>query len=247
MATILVVDDRPIDRQLLVTLLTPNGHRLLEAANGLEALAAVRDFPPDLAIADLLMPEMDGFEFAQRLRTDTMTARTRVLFYTAYYSQSEATALARSCGVNHLLLKPSEPQEILRSVDAALQGTYSPADLRLHDFDREHRRLLTNTLIDRTEARRREPAHCDRSASASATANSSRSGDLGASSRLTPRQREILVLLAQGRSMQQIAAELFVSVKTVETHRALLMDRLNIHNLAGLVRYAIRQGLVTAE
>ena len=61
---------------------------------------------------------------------------------------------------------------------------------------------------------------------------------------LTRRQREILQLIAEGSSTRQIAAKLGVSVKTVETHRAKLMQRLDIHDVAGLVRYAIRQGIV---
>jgi DNA-binding NarL/FixJ family response regulator len=61
---------------------------------------------------------------------------------------------------------------------------------------------------------------------------------------LTPRQREILQLIAEGRSTREIAQRLHVSVKTVETHRAQLMDRLGIHDVAGLTRYAIRIGLV---
>ena len=64
---------------------------------------------------------------------------------------------------------------------------------------------------------------------------------------LTPRQREILQLIAEGASTKEIAHRLDVSVKTVETHRAQLMDRLDIHDVAGLVRYAIRTGLVSPE
>jgi DNA-binding NarL/FixJ family response regulator len=64
---------------------------------------------------------------------------------------------------------------------------------------------------------------------------------------LTPRQREILQLIAEGHSTKKIAGELKVSVKTVETHRAALMEKLDIHDVAGLVRYAIRIGLVTPE
>jgi DNA-binding NarL/FixJ family response regulator len=64
---------------------------------------------------------------------------------------------------------------------------------------------------------------------------------------LTPRQREILQLIAEGKSTKEIAFMLKVSAKTVETHRALLMDRLGIHDVPGLVRYAIRIGLVQAE
>jgi len=64
---------------------------------------------------------------------------------------------------------------------------------------------------------------------------------------LTPRQSEILQLVAEGRSTKEIARLLDLSVKTVESHRADLMQRLDIHDLAGLVRYAIREGLVPPE
>lgn len=64
---------------------------------------------------------------------------------------------------------------------------------------------------------------------------------------LTARQREILQLIAEGNSTKEIAASLDVSVKTVETHRAQLMDRLDIHDVAGLVRFAIRSGLIAPE
>lgn len=62
--------------------------------------------------------------------------------------------------------------------------------------------------------------------------------------RLTPRQREILQLVAEGRTTKEIAAHLHLSVKTVETHRANIMDRLGIRDLAGLVRFAVVEGLV---
>jgi DNA-binding NarL/FixJ family response regulator len=65
--------------------------------------------------------------------------------------------------------------------------------------------------------------------------------------KLTPRQREILVLIAEGRSTKQIARALNISVKTVESHRAQLTERLDIHDVAGLVRLAIRTGLVRME
>lgn len=64
---------------------------------------------------------------------------------------------------------------------------------------------------------------------------------------LTPRQREILQLIAEGKSTKEIAFLLNLSVKTVETHRAQLMDRLDIHDVAGLVRYAMRIGLIWPE
>ncbi len=64
---------------------------------------------------------------------------------------------------------------------------------------------------------------------------------------LSPRQREVLRLIAEGRTTKQIAQTLQISVKTVETHRAQLMERLDIHDVAGLVRYAIIVGLIEVE
>lgn len=74
-----------------------------------------------------------------------------------------------------------------------------------------------------------------------------RVGGEPAASPLTPRQREILQLVAEGHSTKEIAARLGVSVKTVESHRADLMERLDIHDLPGLVRYALRVGLIRSE
>jgi DNA-binding NarL/FixJ family response regulator len=65
--------------------------------------------------------------------------------------------------------------------------------------------------------------------------------------RLTPRQREVLQLVAEGHTTQEIARMMNLSVKTVETHRTQLMERLDIHDIAGLVRYAVREGLVILE
>jgi DNA-binding NarL/FixJ family response regulator len=72
-------------------------------------------------------------------------------------------------------------------------------------------------------------------------------GDSGALEMLTPRQREILQLIAEGQTTKQIANTLHISVKTVETHRMQLMERLDIHDVAGLVRFAIRMGLVETD
>jgi DNA-binding NarL/FixJ family response regulator len=69
--------------------------------------------------------------------------------------------------------------------------------------------------------------------------HASRPGD-----NLSARQRQVLQLIAEGKTVKQVALELGISVKTVETHRSQLMDRLNIHDVAGLVRYAIKMGLV---
>lgn len=162
MALILVVDDRPGNREYLVTLLRYRGHRLLEAGDGAEALALVRAERPDLVITDVLMPTMDGFEFVRRLRADPDVARTPVIFYSAEYQRPEAQALARASGVVNHVTKPAEPEEILRVVEGALgAGPAAAVHPPAAEFDREHLRLLTDTLarrVNQLEAAQRRQA-----------------------------------------------------------------------------------------
>jgi diguanylate cyclase (GGDEF)-like protein/PAS domain S-box-containing protein len=120
MATILIVDDRPSNRAYLLALLGFTEHRLLEAEDGAAALQLVRAERPDLIITDILMPTMDGYEFVQRLRADRALAATRVIFYSAVYAERETVAMARSCGVQTVLSKPSDPQDIMDAVNAEL-------------------------------------------------------------------------------------------------------------------------------
>jgi signal transduction histidine kinase len=156
MATILILDDRATNREFLITLLRYAGHTLLEAADAETALALAIDTAPNLVITDVLMPDVDGFEFVRRLRADPAIAYTRVIFYTATYIESETRVMAQALGVTHLLTKPSEPQIILRTVEAAL-GAPAPAGLPLpvEAFAQEHQRLLLDKLgqkVDQLEA-----------------------------------------------------------------------------------------------
>lgn len=120
MATILVVDDRAINREFLSSLLGYGGHQVIEAAEGAAALAAARASRPDLVIADVLMPVMDGVELTRRLHADPATATTPVIFYTATFHHGEASSLAANCGVAMVLAKPSEPATILNAVAQVL-------------------------------------------------------------------------------------------------------------------------------
>ena len=120
MSCILAIDDRPINRQFLVTLLGYGGHKVLEASDGEEALGIVRQSHPDLVITDIKMPKMDGYEFVDRLRREEGIAATPVIFYTALYHEREARGVADSYGVTDIITKPSEPEVILRKVNAAL-------------------------------------------------------------------------------------------------------------------------------
>src|SRR5881394_3440817 len=153
MATILVVDDYSANRDFLVTLLGYAGYRLLEAMDGTEALAVVRAERPDLVIADLVMPTMDGYEFVRQLRADPAIAQTLVIFCTATYQQSEAWRLAEACGVHHILTKPAEPEVVLRIVAEALApATTRSQPFSSEEFHQEHLRVLTDKLFKEVQA-----------------------------------------------------------------------------------------------
>ena len=147
-ATILVVDDHAPTRQFLMTLLGYKGHRLLEASDGVEALAIARAESPDLILSDVLMPTMDGYEFVRQLRNDPSISRTKVVFCTAMYHVEQARALAAACGVLHTICKPAEPESVLQIVNAALSEELPLAPVAVpEEFDREHLKLVTNKLF----------------------------------------------------------------------------------------------------
>jgi signal transduction histidine kinase/CheY-like chemotaxis protein len=122
MATILIIDEYPMSRDFLVTLLSYQKHRLLEASDGIQALEIIRKEPIDLIITDLLMPNMDGYELIQIIRADPKLAAIPVIFYTATYRAPEAQKLAAACSVGVVLAKPTEPQEILQEVEKFLNS-----------------------------------------------------------------------------------------------------------------------------
>jgi PAS domain S-box-containing protein len=154
MATILVVDDRSTNRAFLVTLLSHHGHRLLEAADGDQAVVSVRAERPDLVITDVLMPVMDGYEFVRQLRLDPATSSIPVVFSTAHYGAREARSLALSAGVADVLTKPSESADVLKVVARVLSGTaetQAPTSISplTPEYDREHLRLLTDKASEK--------------------------------------------------------------------------------------------------
>jgi len=150
MANILVVDDRPANRDLLATLLGYGGHHIMEAGDGSEALELARSETPDLIIADILMPVMDGFALARRIRTDPLLAKVPIIFQTAHYLTEEVRRLAQECGVEHILSKPIEPQQLLHTVNEAFghppTGSHLP---KTAEFQQKHLQLLADKLYQK--------------------------------------------------------------------------------------------------
>ena len=150
MANILVVDDRPTNRNLFATLLGYGGHHIMEASDGSEALELARSEIPDLIISDILMPIMDGFTLARRIRTDPLLARVPIIFQTAHYLTEEVRRLARVCDVHHILSKPIEPEKLLRTVNEALAHPPTRSSLpNTREFTQQHLQLLADKLYQK--------------------------------------------------------------------------------------------------
>lgn len=156
MAKILIADDHPANRAALAALLESAGHEVLTAEDGRAALDRARKEAPELVISDVLMPVMDGYELARRLKLDLATATISVMFYTAYFSGHDATELAQARGVARVLVKPSANDAILSGVSevlatrlaASATGGTSPSEA----LDQEHLRVMVDQLLEKTGA-----------------------------------------------------------------------------------------------
>ncbi|MEA3193188.1 MAG: hypothetical protein QOD26_1521 [Betaproteobacteria bacterium] len=151
MAIVLVADDNRANRQALAALLESAGHGVILAADGRDALEKARAERPQLVISDVLMPLMDGYELARRLRDDPVTHGTAVLFYTAYFGSEEARELAQAHGVSRVLEKPSDNDIILDAVRELLSAD-ADATLPGENLDRDHLRIMVDQLLEKTGA-----------------------------------------------------------------------------------------------
>jgi len=155
MATILIVENRPVDRRLLTGALRTRGHDIVETSDGHEALETLAHISPDVVISDVLMPTVDGQEFVRRMREIPKLAATPVIFYAPAYHEREARALAHQGIAIDVLTKPSPPQVIVATVDAALAPKPRTQGSPLEAYvDREDVRLVRSRLaiVDRLEA-----------------------------------------------------------------------------------------------
>jgi DNA-binding NarL/FixJ family response regulator len=191
-----------------------------EAGDGHAALQLIEAERPDVALLDIGMAGLNGLEVAAHLVATGAPVRVIIL---SMHANEEYVLQALRAGAAGYILKDADTVELGLALKAAVRGeTYlSPAVSR----------QVVASYVQRTGA-----------------------GDVqrtGASddalARLSERQRETLRLIAQGRSTQEIAAQLQISAKTVEKHRAQLMERLGIHDVAGLVRFAIRARLIDPD
>lgn len=148
MATILVVEDRPINRRFLVTLLQERGHRILQASDGEEALRIVEAEGPDAVIIEILTPKLDACQFATRLEARPRSPLPRLVFRAPVHVEAEARELANAFGAL-FLAKPANPELLLAVVSAALAG---PQPDRVHsDSTEEMLREIARKLQSHAE------------------------------------------------------------------------------------------------
>jgi DNA-binding NarL/FixJ family response regulator len=217
---LLVADDHEIMRKGIRSLLEaqPGWQVTAEASDGREAVEKAREIKPDVTVLDISMPSLNGLEAArQMIKND---ARAKILILT----QHESDPLIREvldAGARGYVLKSDASRDLITAVNAVRSNktffTAKVAQIVLDGY-LEKKPRKTNTEERKGEAR----------------------------SRLTPRQREIVQLLAEGKSSKEVAVALGLSVKTAETHRANIMRRLDCHSISELVRYAVRNSIIEA-
>ena len=122
MTTIIVADDRPLNREYLVALLGCSGFRIVEASDGAEALVLARVEEPGLMITDMIMPGMDGRELVTHMKADPKLARIPVIFYSATYLDYDPRTEELGLDDTNFILRPIEPEALVAKIEACLAG-----------------------------------------------------------------------------------------------------------------------------
>lgn len=217
MIRIALVDDHSLFRRGLKVLLSsrPDFEVVADAGSGGEFLAMLPTARPDVVFMDYDMPEMNGAETAERALAEYPDLKVITL---SMFGDSAYYSRMMSSGAKGFLLKDSEFDEVVEAVETVYSGgTYFSAS-------------LLESL-----------SHSIRSAASGAD---SAADAVAESDRLSDREVEILVAICQGFSTQEIADRLFISKRTVDKHRANILEKSGCKNTASLVVYAIRHGLV---
>ena len=217
MIRILLVDDQALVRAGFRMILDaePEMEVVGEASDGREAVDQVRELRPDVVLMDIRMPELDGLEAARRILAGTLEASAPKILMLTTFDLDEYVYEALRAGASGFLLKDSPRADLLAAVRAAAAGNALLAP------------TVTRRLI---EAFARRPPE--------AAPSPARLGSL------TAREREVLMLLARGRSNTEVAAALFVSEATVKTHVGNLLAKLGLRDRVQTVILAYETGIV---
>ena len=205
---VLLADDHRMVAEGLKSLLSTEFELLDVVEDGRALLKAAWKLRPDVIVADITMPHLNGIDALVQLKQEAFPGR--VVFLTMHPEAAYARR-ALEAGAAGYVLKHSAPAELIAAISAALDGrTYVSPSVAGEVF-----RVLTGAAQE--------------------------AGDPVGS--LTPRQREILQLLAEGRSAKEIGTTLAISARTVEFHKYQMMERLGLHTSAELVRFALKHGV----
>jgi len=221
---IIIADDHTLVRAGIRSLLDTikQVDVVAEANDGREAIQLIQKFQPDIVLMDIGMSGLNGLEATEIITRDHSDVKVIIL---SMHTSEEYVLQALRSGAAGYLVKDAAPNELKIAVESVSRGeTYLSPVVSKH---------VIQTYIQRTRTDMQDTDTAKQT--------------LYGREKLTSRQREILQLIAEGHKTKDIAAQLHVSVKTVETHRMQLMERLDIHDIAGLVRYAIRIGLISLD
>lgn len=211
-ARVLIADDHQILAEGVRGLLEPEFDVVDVVSDGRQLIAAAKQHQPQVIVADITMPSLNGIEAAVQLRDAGVAAR--VVFLTQHRDVAYARR-ALEAGAFGYVLKHSVSSELVTAIREALRGqTYITP-------------LIAGDLIMSYREGNAVP------------------GD--ASRQLTARQREVLQLIAEGKSAKEVAAVLEISVRTAEAHKARILQTLGLQGTAELVQYAIRNGLISID
>jgi DNA-binding NarL/FixJ family response regulator len=214
---VVVADDQVLVRTGFVALLDAEDDIEVvgEAGTGTEVLAAAAELLPDVVLMDIRMPEMDGLTATRRIAEDAALANVRVLVLTTF-ELDEYVYEALRAGASGFLVKHTEPAELIRAVRVVAGGEalLSPGVTR----------RLISAFAERPPTAPVEP-------------------DARMTELLTAREREVVALVAEGLSNEEIAERWVVSNATVRTHVSRAMTKLNARDRAQLVVFAYRNGL----
>ena len=207
---VLLADDHVVVSEGLKQLLADDFELVGAVQDGRSLVAAAKQLRPDVIVADITMPHLNGIDAMAQLRKDN--AHIKVVFLTMHHDPAYARR-ALEAGASGFVVKHSAPAELVMAIQAALKG----------------QTFITPALASEVL---RQAQH------------GSWDADDPAQS-LTPRQREIVQLLAEGRSAKEIAATLAISPRTVEFHKYQIMETHGLHSTAELIHFAIKHGIVT--
>ncbi len=142
MSRIMIVDDHNQDRYMLKVLLEGNGHQIVEAEDGEEALKKARRDPPDLIVTDILMPGKDGFTLCREWKRDEGLNHIPLVYYTGTYTDARDEQLAMSLGADKFLVKPADPDLLVSSVEEVLSAANKGKPATLPDDDQDEDTFL---------------------------------------------------------------------------------------------------------